>query len=554
MLIDEFLIALGVKADTAGLDQAEDGLRDVASQAERTDKKLSGFTSKLSAGIKTFAGFAIAAAGAIKGVMVGAWAYLDSTIDRVEELQNAEDKSLRTTKEQVDMAKKYRENMDKMGKTIESVKMKVALAFLPTMYELSKQYATLIDSNKDLIANGISKFLAIVGKAAQVITNFIKFIKLAIESTIGWKGALIAIGVAFAYVNRAMLLAFATNPIAWVMVAIAGLLLLIDDFMVYLKGGESEFGKYWGVLIAWVDKAKGAWANFSDSAKSSIKAVAIAIGMLAGSSVIISTMTKVFSILGAVLKVILSPIRILFSALGLLAKGVVLAGKAFMVAGRMMLANPMVLVAVAVGLVVYAIIDLIKWIRTGESSFGGFWQACADVWNNIVSIVSSAIESVINYVSSMLDSIISTVSGIIEAFVNAWNSVTQATQSAFDSITSFFTSLFNIWVGMISSVVAGIGSAFSGVFDIITAPFAKAFDWVSEKWNGLKAIFSSGVNVNANMATASASPVQRTINNNSTTNASINVNGAGSPQAVANNVQKNLNSTASKNQGGRAKA
>ena len=40
--------------------------------------------------------------------------------------------------------------------------------------------------------------------------------------------------------------------------AIGVLLLLIDDFMTYLDGGESQFGDFWGSMLKWIDEIKPA--------------------------------------------------------------------------------------------------------------------------------------------------------------------------------------------------------------------------------------------------------------------------------------------------------
>lgn len=231
MVLEEFLVMLGVDADT---------------------KKVEGFSTALT----KVASVGAIVVGALKSVTLAAWAFADSYIRRAEELSNANSELYTITKDQVEMSKKYEEGMGKLGKIIESVKVKVAFGFLPTMLEMVETFNRFLDANKDLITNGILKLLDVVSKASQVINNTVKFIVKIIEATVGWKGALIGLVAILALVKRAMILAFIANPVTWIIAAIVGLMLLIDDFMTYLDGGESQFGEFWGSMLEWIDKVK----------------------------------------------------------------------------------------------------------------------------------------------------------------------------------------------------------------------------------------------------------------------------------------------------------
>lgn len=453
VVLDEFLIALGVKADTRGLDETERGLEGVEDQAKKTDKTLSNFSGKLGGFIKSFASFAVAAAGAISGVMLGAWAYMDGMIDRVEELQNAEDASIRTTKEQVDQAKKYRENMEKMGKVIDNVKTRIALSFLPTMYEMSKQYGKLLDDNKELIENGIKKLLAIVTGAAQVLTNFVRFIGKVVEGTVGWKNAMLVIIGVLGIMKRAMIAAFITNPIVWVVAAIAGLLLLIDDFMTYLDGGESEFGEFWGSMLGWIKDNQEAIDLLKQIFMGFVNFVAGAVALIVG---IFTGNTDLMSV-----------------------------------------------------------------------AWGGMIESLIAIWKGFAA-----------FFEPLSQKIYEIVNGVVDKIVNAFKSMVGFVSNA------------------LASLVLGIGSIFSSVFNAITEPFRKAFDWVSDKWSGLKGIFGGAVNVNAGMGSAVSNTSNKMISNNTTVNnnGSFNITGAKNPTAVASAVQTGWGSMTQSNMGGVVKA
>ena len=105
------------------------------------------------------------------------------------------------------------------------------------------------------MVEGLTNVFKWILKLGQVFTNTFRFLNKVISSTIGWKAALLILVGVLAVVKRAMLAAFLTNPIGWVIMLIGALMLVIDDLMTYLDGGESLFGGYWKPCIEWGKKA-----------------------------------------------------------------------------------------------------------------------------------------------------------------------------------------------------------------------------------------------------------------------------------------------------------
>ena len=387
MVLEQFLVMLGVNADT---------------------EKVKSFGAALS----KVAVIGTAVVGALKAVTVTAWAFADSYVRRAEELYKANDGLVQVTKEQVEMSKKYQEGMEKLGKTVEGVKTKIAFGFLPTMLELVDSFNKFLDANKDLIANGVTLTLNAISKLSQVINNTVRFIDKIVSATIGWKAALFLIAAAFVYLKRAMLLAFVTNPIFWVIAAIGVLMLLIDDFMTYLDGGESQFGEFWGSMLKWVDDNKEAIDSFVLAVKAIGHAIAETVSYFAP----------------------------------------YLAG---------------------------AITDLVAgFIAAFEfivSLFSLNTEAMAENWRVMISVLASLFQNL----GMILEPL---VQFIVSLFVSAWESIVQAVSAAISSMIASF-----------KGFVSGIGSALSNVFDIVTAPFAKAFDWIANKFGTLGGIISGAV-------------------------------------------------------------
>ena len=477
MLIDEFLIALGVKADTKKLQDFEKGLDGVSDSAEKTESsmlKAYDATDSFVAGV----GKAMGIITFFTGVLGGALGVFHGTIMSLQELIDEEKLLTKVTKDQIDQQKQYKESVETMGKRFQSLKVELAFGFLPTMQKTIDSLDNFLKANKDAIVNGITVFLNAIKSTLGVIGNFIRFIDKIVTNTVGWKNALLILVGVLAIVKKATIAAFIANPIAWIMAAIAGLLLLIDDFMTYLDGGESQFGEFWGSMLKWIEVVmpyiKGIGEllkNAFDSAMPYIKAV--------------------FSFVVGVVQ---------------------------------------------------------KW----WALFSGLFEFFASLW-------SGNTDGAVNALSKIWDAVTGLVGDMFTAFSNVLPLIFSLFKGIFSLIGTFLKTTLDGWILIFKGLVNGIGNALSVVFDLVTMPFKEAFDWVSNKWQGLKNMFSSGVSANVNMGDgvggrSITTNSNRVVNNNITNNGSFNINGASNPNVTANAVGANWNSITQKNLGGMAKA
>lgn len=424
MILEEFVAMLGIKADTSGAKSFTDSLAKVGTVAATV--------------------FA-----ALKTVSLAAWGFFDSTIRRAEELSKVNDGSIKVTKEQVEMSKKYEDGMGRLGKAIESVKVQVAFGFLPAMLNMVETYNRFLDANKDLIANGISKLLDIVTYASQVFTNTIRFIEKLVTSTIGWKAALLTLGAIFIWLRKAMLLAFIANPITWVVAAIGVLLLLIDDFMTYLDGGESQFGKFWGSMIGWVKENQEVFLYLWDVIKN-----------------FASWFSGVFvSIVGGVWGV--------FS-----------------------------------GLVEYltGVFALIVGIFTGDtelmkSAWQGMGESAAKVFTSLLGVIKSVLGAIFDIASNVVVSIVGAFVNMGKLLLGVFKSlgslIANSLSSIFDVITAPFAKAFN-WI---SDKFSGIGSLIGGAISGLASLGSRGASMATT--NNMS---SNSVVVNAPMTITSTDP------------------------------------------------
>lgn len=546
MTLDELLIGIGVRADTSEITEFNQELENTTTQANQADGALEQTGRTASTVFGTLAKRGAVAFTVLQTVIGGAWVWLNSYIDKVEELQEAEDKTIRTTKEQVEMATKYRENMAKLSGTIEKIKTLVALQFLPTLYNLSKQYADLVDQNKKLIADGISKLLEAVTKVVQVVNNVIRFIKLAVESTVGWKVALGILAVAFAWVRRAMILAFVTNPIGLVIIALSALALLIDDFMTYLDGGKSQFGGFWGELIKWTKTSiawiKSFWKScveayngIVEGATNMIERIVKAWQTLKGA--VISILTPIYNYFKTTFKLIWQEIQGWVKLFSAIFKFVSSAWKGDLSGARQ-----------AVSDFGKAVLQIVSTLIAG---FVYQFSTIGKIFVSLVSLMTSAWGGMTKGISSMWGSVTKWFSKVWASAVKMFTSLVDG---AVDRVKKNFVGLFNGIIAVAKWFITGIGNTFTVVGTLIREPFQKAFDWIIDKFKQLPNMIGDFINKAtfglSGKIMGAVNDGARQVNNTyngGATNATITINGAGNPQAVANNVTGNLNTTAQRN-------
>ena len=237
--------------------EAEEKVGEKAKEVAKETKKLT--EKKPAIGLKQELGnirskFMLigAAATAASGLIAN---YLTVPLQNIEELAKQKNKLFDITQAEIDQAKEYQDRLQESKTAMQSITTQVALKLIPVVNQSLKGFNNFLKANKALVVEGLTNVFKWILKLGQVFTNTFRFLNKVISSTIGWKAALLILVGILAVVKRAMLAAFLTNPIGWVILLIGGLILLIDDLMTYLDGGESLFGDYWKPCIEWGKKA-----------------------------------------------------------------------------------------------------------------------------------------------------------------------------------------------------------------------------------------------------------------------------------------------------------
>ena len=162
--------------------------------------------------------------------------------------QQAEDLGL-VTAAGADAAGEFNDTMDQMNMVMGAIRTNIAVGLAPQLTKIVGQLRDWLIRNKELIRDGIDKAVTVILSLWRAIMRAINVVDTIISKTIGWKAALVILGGTLVWLNKTMLLAFATNPITLIAAAIAGLILLVDDLMTFLEGGDSMFDWTWAVPI-----------------------------------------------------------------------------------------------------------------------------------------------------------------------------------------------------------------------------------------------------------------------------------------------------------------
>ncbi|MCX8566831.1 MAG: Phage-related minor tail protein [Glomeribacter sp. 1016415] len=165
-----------------------------------------------------------------------------------ELMQEAHDLGI-ATQEQADRASAWGDAMARVNWIFKSLQTQIALGLAPQLLLLADRFKAFLLRNKELIRDGLSRFIEILLAIVQALVHTGTAIDKVIRHTVGWKTALWALVGVFILVKRAAIAAFITNPVMWLAAAVAGLIILIDDFMTHIQGGESTLGAFWRPFI-----------------------------------------------------------------------------------------------------------------------------------------------------------------------------------------------------------------------------------------------------------------------------------------------------------------
>lgn len=172
------------------------------------------------------------------------------------------------SQEDADAVVAYGGAITKLKYALTSLQTTVAIGLAPVLTEMAESFSSLISRNKEWIVSGLQKLGKILLSVSQAINRLMPVF-------IGMVGVFVALKVAT--LGFAGALAVLLSPAVLIGLAIGAALLIIDDLMVAMEGGESVianfFQSFFGVdIVPYLSKVidfvkyslKETWASMTD--------------------------------------------------------------------------------------------------------------------------------------------------------------------------------------------------------------------------------------------------------------------------------------------------
>ena len=491
MFLEEFLIKIGVDASKAGeitkvvnnlqvganqLADTANNIQEDANKAIRETKKSTAEAGKAVDKTKSkISKLKIGIAGLITiAVLYGKKivSAFNHAMDKAKELATKKSALFKISQKELKQAELYKREMGKTGLALDSIKTKIALNLAPVLTNLIAGFRNWLTVNKELIADGITKVIKAVGMVIQVIMNYYKFINMIITNTIGWKNAIIALGIAWAVLNRAFLF----SPLGIILGLLTALMLLIDDLMVYMNGGKSLFGEYWQPFI---DGAKAAW-EFAKTFWEFLKA------LWTGDTKKIKSLSK--SLFDSIVSGFKSLIAGIKSLLSKALKNILMifgmseseASKTVDRIGKIF--NFIIDVLTLPFRSAYnSICQIMDWLGVDA---GDSVNAIGETFKAIIELLVAPFKAAWKLINDLFDIWEDDTTTTTEKLGETLWAIFDFVISPFETAWNFVKSLFKAWVGDVGDTTEKFAETFLKVHESITEPFKKAMDWIKDKFYG----------------------------------------------------------------------
>lgn len=396
-------------------------------------------------------------------------------------------------------AANFKDAMTRLGQVLKAVREYIAVRLAPTIQNAIELFENWFVANNELVKESLETAVKVLGKLLSSTFAFFTAVDRVIASTIGWKNALYGLVGMFAIVKAASIAAFVSNPITWVAGAIIGLILILDDLFVFMKGGKSYFGEYWQKMF--------------DIIKNNKAEIALLGGLFLGLVGPVMQLWFKFGTLATgvtkltgILKILIPVVRILGLALK----------SAF-------ITNPIGLVITAIVAVGYAIYKL-------ATDFDGVKAAVGEAWDWMTSKCREFYEYAMN--TAFVQGIISAFESVSNAVGSAWDWLKNKAIDFVNGLIKLINNLPGVNIDLIATGADGAQAVAQSVPQPIATTGA-----IGGMVTGAQQIPT--LNLNPNQATLdSGKTVSKNIKNSSNVQITVNAKTDANPQDIAREIDK----------------
>lgn len=159
-------------------------------------------------------------------------------------------------------AAEFKDALTLLQQAVKGVAEYLSVKLAPKIKEIIELFIDWFVVNNDFVKETLDTVALAVGNLIKFVFKMIRAIDSIIQSTIGWQGALLAVVTVLAVTKKAMIQAFLTNPVTQMAAGILALILLVEDLLVYMQGGNSYFSKKWEPLVGIIKSLQTYFAKF----------------------------------------------------------------------------------------------------------------------------------------------------------------------------------------------------------------------------------------------------------------------------------------------------
>lgn len=420
--------------------QAEEQTKKAGSSFETMTSKWGGALKGLFTSILAPIAGAMTAGAVLKGYfsdvaqvaqMTGAYS------SKMEEWRKKRNMLARVNKEDIELYKKIREGMFKFNESMANVSATIMRSISPAikfLVGLLDKFSNWLNANQN---------------------NIVRFIKiLAVTISVALIPSLIRMG-------KALLM----NPLTWIIATLGVLVLIIDDLITYINGGDSALS--------------GLWSQFGTGEE---------IGKALNST--LQNLMEILSVIGKPLAVLASGFGV-FKIAQTVIGGVVKGIYAMRTALTVLTAHPIIAFLTA-------IIALIMWLVDAFNRAGGDWSKVFDIMAqdviDFLNLFGGLGDKLKEYFVSLFEFISNIFNAFKDYFLNVFSILTDSNLSFFDKVKG----IFNAFIELIGNVAKLVIDRFKEAFNTVVNIFAKIFEPIdnalngalSNIWNKIKDVFT----------------------------------------------------------------
>lgn len=420
--------------------KAEEQTKNAGSSFETMTSKWGGALKGLFTSILAPIAGAMTAGAVLKGYfsdvaqvaqMTGAYS------SKMEEWRKKRNMLARVNREDIELYKKIREGMFKFNEAMANVSATIMRSISPAikfLVGLLDKFSNWLNANQN---------------------NIVRFIKiLAVTISVALIPSLIKMG-------KALLM----NPLTWIIATLGVLVLIIDDLVTYINGGDSALS--------------GLWSQFGTGEE---------IGKALNST--LQNLMAIISVIGKPLAVLASgfgAFKIVQTLIGGVVKGIY----AMRTALTVLTAHPIVAFLTL-------IIGLIMWITDAFNRAGGDWNKVFDIMAqdvvDFLNLFGGLGDKVKAYIFALFGFISDIFNSIKDYFINVYNILTDSNLSFFEKVKG----IFNAFIELVGNVAKAIINRFKESFAVVADIFSKIFEPIknalnsalSNIWNNIKNTFT----------------------------------------------------------------